>query len=158
LCLLAAGCFSLDPLNKPPNMQVDCELPDGRSCSLDSAVQRGDRIRLHMAVSDPDGNEDPSSYGWQASACGKDNGSDCVDPFDAQHYDEQSGMGTEVAVPVTLPGDVRSISVDFEAHDDRGGIARQSLIRCLTGAPTLPSNADDACTARASRTMYLRSR
>jgi hypothetical protein len=159
LCVLGAGCFYLDPLNKPPNLIVDCELTDDRPCHhLGTDVFRGDRIRLRMAVSDPDGNEDPASYGWEAFACDSTTGSLCdTEPFDAQHYDEPAERGLDVEVPATLPGGVRSISVDFQAGDDRGGLTKQSLIFHLANAPTLPRNASDAFAAPESRTMYVRS-
>jgi hypothetical protein len=111
-----------------------------------------------MAVSDPDGNEDPASYGWEAFACDSTTGSLCdTEPFDAQHYDEPAERGLDVEVPATLPGGVRSISVDFQAGDDRGGLTKQSLIFHLANAPTLPRNASDAFAAPESRTMYVRS-
>jgi hypothetical protein len=158
LCLLGAGCFSLDPLNKPPNMQVGCELSGGRPCGVGDMVQRGDWIRLRMVVSDPDGNEDPSSYRWAAAACRTEKGGMCDPAFDAQHFDEEGGMGTEVQVPVSLPGDINTIGISFEARDDRGGSVTLPLLRPLSDAPSLPSNASDAFAAPASPAMYLRSR
>jgi hypothetical protein len=158
LCLLGAGCFYLDPLNKAPNVQLGCELTD-RPCQTLTEVHRGDRIGLRMVVSDPDGNEDPSSYSWAAFACDSTRGSLCPgDPYDAQSYDEHLASGLEVEVPVTLPGHVHSISVDFEARDNRGGVTTQSMIFPLTDAPTLPSNAAGASTAPGAGTMYVRSR
>ncbi|MGH2898864.1 MAG: hypothetical protein ACRDMZ_09340, partial [Solirubrobacteraceae bacterium] len=100
-------------------------------------------------------NEDPSSYGWEAHAC---DGLCETEPFDAQHYDEPAERGLELDVPATLPGSVGTISVDFQAGDDRGGVAKQSLIFHLANAPTLPRNASDAFAAPESRTMYVRSR
>ena len=160
LCLLGAGCFYLDPLNKPPNLSYDCELTDNRPCRhIDTNVYRGDQIRLRMMVTDPDGNQDPSSYGWEAHACDSTTGSLCVtEPFDAQHYDETAETGLEVRVPATLPRNVHSISIDFLAADDRGGITKQSLVFLLVDAPTLPRDATPATAAPQSRTMYLRSR
>jgi len=136
LCLLGTGCFSLDPLNKPPNFEATCDFADGRHCATNTQVHRGERIQVHLRVSDPDGNEDPASYGWMVSACGRDGGRTCDPAYDAQHYDEEAGLGLEVEVPVTLAGDVQSISVDFEARDDRGGIKQDSLIFCLTAPPS----------------------
>jgi len=135
LCLLGTGCFYLDPLNKPPNLALNCDFTDGRPCATNTQAHRGERVQLHMRVSDPDDNEDPASYGWAASAC-RDRGTGCDPAYDAQHYDENAGLGLDVEVPITLPGDVSSISVDFEARDDRGGITTQSLIFCLTTPPS----------------------
>jgi hypothetical protein len=158
LCLLGAGCFYLDPLNKPPNLSFDCVLTDDRPCNhIGTDVYRGDRVGLLMQVSDPDGNQDPSSYGWEAFACDSATGSECIGPYDAQHYDEHDGLGMEVEVPTSLPSNVRTISVDFHASDDRGGVAKQSLILHLVNPPTLPRNASAASGARESRAMYLRS-
>jgi hypothetical protein len=136
LCVLGPACFSLDPLNKPPNMTLSCDFTDGRPCAPDTQVHRDERILLHMQVTDPDGNLDPASFGWTVSACGRGQGRTCDPAYDAQHYDEDAGLGLEVEVPVTLPDDVRSISVDFEARDDRGGRTTQSLIFCLTVPPS----------------------
>ena len=53
-CLVLTGCFYLDPFNKPPSVRPTCAFADGRPCDGDSEVHRGDRIRLHMIVSDAD--------------------------------------------------------------------------------------------------------
>ena len=136
VCVLWTGCFYLDPLNKPPTLRATCEFADGRRCDSNSDVHRGDRIRLRMIVSDADDNEDASTYRWTASACDGDNGTLCADaPYDAQHYDEQRAEGLELEVPASLPADVRSISVDFEARDDRGGVAVASMVFHVTDAP-----------------------
>lgn len=91
-----------------------------------------------MVVSDPDDNEDRSTYGWQAAACTLDDGTGCLSaPYDAQRYDADLPSGSELAIPATLPGDVRSISVDFEARDDRGGVGSASIVFRLTDAPAL---------------------
>jgi hypothetical protein len=160
LCVLWTGCFYLDPLNKPPNLRFSCELPDDRECDQDSPVHRGDRVQLRMRVSDPDGNADPSSYGWKASACKDEHGSMCdPEPFDAQHYDEGAGMGVEVEIPTTIRAEIHTISIDFEARDDRGGINPPlSLVLQLTDAPNLPFDAADARAAPGSGTMYVRGR
>lgn len=132
-CLLLAGCFLVDPFNKPPTVRPTCEFADGRRCDGDSDVRRGDRILLHMIVSDPDDNEDESSYGWKAFACKGDGGTLCVsEPYDAQHYDEERATGIELEIAATLPGDVRSISVDFEVRDDRGGIGTAFMVFHVT--------------------------
>lgn len=160
MCVLWTGCFYLDPLNKPPTLRFTCELPDNRECNQDSPVHRRDRVRLHMLISDADGNEDPSSYGWKAFACQSNAGTDCDrEPFDAQHYDEDLGMGLEVEIPATLRAEIHSISIDFEARDDRGADnSSQSLVLQLTDAPKLPFDAADALAAPGSGTMYVRSR
>jgi hypothetical protein len=137
-CLVLTGCFYLDPLNKPPTVRPTCAFTDGRPCDSDSDVHRGDRIRLHMIVTDPDDNEDASTYGWKATACAADDGSLCsTQPYDAQHYDEQRALGVELEIPTTLASDVRSISVDFEVRDDRGGIAVAFMLFHLTAATSL---------------------
>ncbi len=90
-----------------------------------------------MIVSDADDNQDRSSYSWKATACAADNGTLCsAQPYDAQHYDEQSASGLELEIPATLPGEVRSISVDFEVRDDRGGIGVAFMLFHLTDAMT----------------------
>jgi hypothetical protein len=128
----------VDPLNDPPSIRPRCELADGRQCSDDSVVDRGERIRLHMVVSDPDDNEDRSTYGWQAVACTVDDGTGCISPpYDAQRYDEDRQSGIELTIPATLPGNVRSVSVDFEARDDRGGIGSASIVFRVSDAPVL---------------------
>lgn len=122
--LLLAGCFVADPFNTPPSLRVTCEFVDGRPCSGDNMESyRGDRVRLHMLVGDPEHNADPSTYGWEAFTCSESGGTGCVDePFDAQHYDEQRGLGVEFEIPARLPDDVGSVSLDFEVRDDRGAI------------------------------------
>ena len=135
-CLLLIGCFSVDPFNDPPSIRPRCEFADGRQCSDDSVVHRGEHVRLHMVVSDADDNEDKSTYRWQAFACAVDDGTDCLDaPYDAQHYDEELPSGIDLEIPVALPGDTRSISVDFEARDDRGGIGAASMVFRVGDAP-----------------------
>jgi hypothetical protein len=130
--LLLAGCFVADPFNTPPTLRVICEFVDGRPCTSNSEAERGDRVRFHMLVGDGDGNEDPSTYGWQVSTCSNHDGTGCADqPFDAQHYDEQRGLGVEFEIPATLSSDVGSISFDFEARDDRGGIVPFLIVFCF---------------------------
>jgi hypothetical protein len=127
--LLLVGCFYTDPFNNPPSIRPRCELADGRQCSDDSVVQRGERIQLRMVVSDPDDNQDSSTFGWQAFACTGDDGTGCPDPpYDAQHYDEDLAQGVELVIPASLPGDVRSTIVQFDARDDRGGIAEAFMV------------------------------
>jgi hypothetical protein len=130
------GCFYVDPFNDPPTVRPRCEFADGRQCSDDSVVIRGERVQLRMVVSDPDDNEDESTYGWQAFACTEDGGIGCVTPpFDAQLYDEELASGVELQIPSTLARDVRSISIDFEARDDRGGIGLASIVFRVGDAP-----------------------
>ena len=132
------GCFSVDPFNNPPTIRPRCEFPDGRPCSDDSLVRRGERIGLHMVVSDADDNEDRSTYGWQAFACTVDDGTGCIKPpFDAQRYDEALASGVELEIPAMLAGNTRSTSVDFEARDDRGGIGTASLVFRVVDAPAV---------------------
>ena len=141
--MLLIGCFSVDPLNNSPTILTYCEFaaippshPDGSQCSSDSVVRRGERIRLYMHVSDPDNNQDRSTYSWQAFACTADNGSVCIKPpYDTQQYDRDLPWTSEFEVSVSLPADVRSTSVDFEARDDRGGIASAFIVFHLTDAP-----------------------
>ena len=137
-CVLLIGCFTIDPFNNPPSIRPRCEFADGRQCSDDSVAHRGERIRLHMVVSDPDDNEDRSTYGWQAFACTLDDGTGCIKPpFDAQRYDEALASGVDLDIPATLPGNTRSTSVDFEARDDRGGIGAASIVFRIADAPAL---------------------
>ena len=134
VCLLLAGCFQWDPLNSAPSARLTCEFVDGRSCGSDSDVHRGGGIRLHVFASDPD--EDELTNSWQASACIADNGTGCIyEPFDMQIYDERRGTGTELTIPLILPGDARSISVDFETLDGRGGGDPSTMVFHLIDAP-----------------------
>jgi hypothetical protein len=135
-CLLLIGCFYVDPFNNPPSIRPRCEFADGRQCSDDSVVTRGERIQLRMVVSDPDGNEDKSTYGWRAFACTEDDGTGCMSaPFDEQRYDEELPSGLELQIPLSLASDVRSTSIDFEARDDRGGIGLASMVFRLVRSP-----------------------
>jgi hypothetical protein len=137
-CLLLIGCFSVDPFNDPPSIRPGCEFADGRQCSSDRVVHPGEHVRLHMVVSDGDDNEDKSTYRWQAFACTVDDGTGCLDaPYDAQRYDEDLPSGIDLEIPVALPGDIRSISVDFEARDDRGGIGAASMVFRLADAASV---------------------
>jgi len=136
--VLLIGCLYVDPLNNRPTIRPRCEFADGRQCFDSSLVRRGERITLHMYVSDPDDNEDSSTYGWQAFACTADDGSVCIKPpYDTQQYDGDLPWTTDFEVSVTLPGGVRSTSIDFEARDDRGGIGSASIVLRLTDAPAL---------------------
>jgi hypothetical protein len=149
-CLVLTGCFYLDPLNKPPTVRPTCAFADGRPCDSDSDVRRGDRILLQMIVSDADGNEDESSYGWKAFACAADDGTACArEPYDAQRYDEERGAGLELEIPTSLPADVRSISLDFEVRDDRGGIAVAFMVFHVIGATTRGFSVENAVRFRA---------
>jgi hypothetical protein len=136
--LVLAGCFVADPFNTPPSVTPTCDFVDGRPCGAESNVHRGDRIRVHMSVGDADGNQDRSTYGWEAFACVNDNASGCKQPaYDAQHYDDVRALGVEVEIPVTLAADVRSISLDFKALDDRGGAGVAFMHFHLMDAATL---------------------
>jgi hypothetical protein len=127
--VLLSGCFYVDPFNTSPMIRAHCEFPDGRQCNDNSIVVRGERLRLVLIVSDADDNEDRSTYRWEAFACTIADGTGCMSPpFDAQHYDEELASGLDLEIPANLTADVRSISVDFEARDDRGGFDQASLV------------------------------
>ena len=128
MCLVCAGCFYIDPVNRgPTDMILDPTQP----------VQRGRQVTFTQSFADPD--HHPGSFLWKVYTCAaiEDNqGAGCDDSpmFIGQ------GEDATLVVPLTMqdgtPSQVLEVSLD--ARDDRGALVQnQRPFPILDSAPTL---------------------
>lgn len=126
LCLVASGCFYVDPINQRPSLDIEQKSGD--------VVYRGDLVELEAIANDPDGQD--VFFRWRAYAC------DAEPSCDGPPFFEKSDELVSFQVPNERADGtpVEAIRVVLEGQDAYGATARpeqQLVIAIADRAPTL---------------------
>lgn len=136
LCLVASGCFYVDPINQRPSLEIEQ--------TSTAVVYRGDTVRLNAIANDPDGQ--PVFFHWRANAC-----TDETDCDKAPFYEMSDAKAVFVVPserapdPERPPTAVEAVRVVLEGQDEYGATARpaqQLWIPVANRAPTLELRKD----------------
>jgi hypothetical protein len=136
LCLVASGCFYVDPINQRPSLEIEQTSTD--------VVYRGDSVKLRAVANDPD--DQFVFFHWRAYAATDES------DYDNAPFYEMSGDLEYDTAEFVVPSDrvdtmvaVEAIRVVLEGQDEYGATARpeqQLWIPVANRAPTLELRKD----------------
>lgn len=128
ICLMASGCFYVDPINQRPSLDIV-----QRSAEV---VYRGDTVRLAAVVHDP---EDHFVFlHWRAQLCSSDMTCDQV-PFFELSVDQKEDAVFVVPSVREEGAPVEAVRVVLEGEDERGATARPAQLLWIAVADRPPT-------------------